>query len=112
MWEAFIRELQELESRMVSKQIMSQRCSEYSYLQLGPAFSSMTALRSIRLDAGEYGTVVETEGVIPDDLQRDFNRALMPITTLTNLESLAMVSDVALRRLPDKPCLYLPVLEP
>ena len=36
-------------------------------------------------------TVVETEGVIPDNLQRDFNRALTPNTMLRNLESLAMV---------------------
>ena len=38
---------------------------------------------------------METEGVIPDDLQRDFNRALTPITTLRNLESLAMVGGKA-----------------
>lgn len=62
--------------------------------QLGAALSTMTSLRSIRLDAGEYGTVIETEGVLPDGLQLEFNRGLRPIEALKSLESLAMVGGV------------------
>ena len=62
---------------------------------LGSALQSLVSLRSIRLDAGEYGTVVETEGILSDSLQVEFNRGLAPITSLTSLESLAMVSSVS-----------------
>jgi len=58
---------------------------------LGSALETLVSLRTIRLDAGEYGTVVETEGILPDSLQLEFNRGLMPITSLRSLESLAMV---------------------
>ena len=60
----------------------------------------MTSLRSIRLDAGEYGTVIETEGVLPDGLQLDFNRGLRPIEALKSLESLAMVRGMTTRLSP------------
>ena len=60
----------------------------------------MTSLRSIRLDAGEYGTVIETEGVLPDGLQLEFNRGLRPIEALKSLESLAMVRGMTTRLSP------------
>ena len=67
-------------------------CFPLFTLQLGSALETMVSLRSIRLDAGEYGTVVETEGILPDSLQVEFNRGLQPIMALKSLESLAMVS--------------------
>lgn len=60
-------------------------------LQLGAALSPLTSLRSVRLDASEYGVVVETEEQLPIDTQLAYNQALRPITALQNLESLAMV---------------------
>lgn len=45
----------------------------------------------MRLDASEYGVVVETEEQLPIDTQLAYNQALRPITALQNLESLAMV---------------------
>ncbi len=41
---------------------------------------------------GEYGVVVETEGLLPESLQLEYNRQLLPVASLVWLTSLAMVS--------------------
>jgi hypothetical protein len=61
-------------------------------LQLGAALGPMTSLVTLRVDAGEYGTVVETEEFLENHLHILFNKNLSPITALLNLKCLAMVS--------------------
>ena len=56
---------------------------------LGAVIGQLTSLVLIRLDAGEYGTVMETEHLADEGAHRSFNSGLASMVTATQLESFA-----------------------
>jgi hypothetical protein len=56
---------------------------------LGAVVGHLTSLICIRLDAGEYGTVMETEFMVDEAAHKSFNIGLAPMFSASNLQSFA-----------------------
>lgn len=65
-------------------------CSSLDWrASLGAVIGQLTSLVLIRLDAGEYGTVMETEGLVDEAAHKTFNSGLASMVSATNLQSFA-----------------------